>query len=214
MGPNRAAWLFVAGLAWLVLRGILAHVFGWANAGEIAQHGGLAMLLPAISLVASLTMPLFFFSFLTHHPFEDRVFLRGATVLALAASLISFLLVLVSFVAILLEPGSRGAVLAAVPSWIVTAVPLLFVFSIFLFLVAFAQTEGKDSRLRRAAVVGAVGTLIPLLIILGWIIHTRVAGALGWYPDFSQSLVAKGMGLAAAGTLLWFLETFAVSYDE
>lgn len=214
MGPNRAAWLFVAGLAWLVLRGILAHVFGWANAGEIAQHGGLAMLLPAISLVASLTMPLFFFSFLTHHPFENQAFLRGATLLALATSLFSFLLVLVSFVAILLEPGSRGAVLAAVPFRIVTAVPLLFVISIFLFLVAFARAEGKDERLRRAAVVGAVGTLIPLLIILGWIIHTSVAGSLPWYPEFSRSLIAKGMGLAAAGSLLWFLETFAVSYDR
>jgi len=214
MGPNRAAWLFVAGLAWLVLRGILAQVFEWASVGGTGQQGGLAVLLSAISLAASFTIPLFFFSFLTHHSFEHRVHLRWATLLALIGSLFSFLLVLVSFLAIMLGPESRTTVLAAVPSWATTIVPLLFVLSIFLFLAAYALRGEEDSRLRRAATIGAVGTLVPLMMMIGWIINTRVTGALPWFPDLSRSLVAQVLGLASAGSLLWFLETFAVSYER
>lgn len=214
MGPNRAAWLFVAGLSWMVLRSILAQAFGWANTGEMVEHGGWAFLLPAVSLIASFTVPLFFFAFLTHHPFGRRDLLRWATLLALAASLFSFALVLVSFVAIVLRQGAGGAALSVLPSWIMTVVPLFFVVSIFVFLLAFARDEGGDERLNRAAVVSAVGTLVPVLIIIGWIIHTQVGGALPWFPEFSRSLVAKVLGLGAAGALLWFLETFAVSYDR
>jgi len=214
MNPTRAAWFFAAGLAWLAFRSILVHALPRMQADQIAQHGGLLLMIPLISVAASLTAPLFFLSFLRRHRFADQRTMRGATILALTASLLSAVLVLLSFVVIF-----RGADATEIPivrssSWLFHAIPLIFVGSIFFFLVVFSRQSGCDTGLRRSAGVAAVGMLVPTILIALWVFHARVEGVLLWYPSFSQSLVAKVLGLAAAGTLLWFLETFALSYDD
>jgi len=214
MQPTRAAWFFAAGIAWLALRGILVHAMPSLRIDQIAQHGGLLLILPLISVVASLTAPLFFFSFLRRHRFTKRRVLQGATISAATAALLSSLLVLVSFIVI-----ARGFSTAEIPfvrssPWLFQAIPLVFVGSIFIFLVAFARQSGCDVGLRRSAGIAAIGTLVPTVMIAAWTLHSRFEGVFLWYPPFSQSLVAKILGLAAAGTLLWFLETFAVSYDD
>ncbi len=214
MNPTRAAWFFAAGLAWLTLRGILVDALPLMRADQIALHGGLLLMIPLISVAASLTVPLFFLSFLRSHRFWDQRTLRGATILALTASLFSAALVLLSFVVIF-----RGTDAAEIPmvrssSWLFQAILLIFVGSIFFFLVVFSRQSGCGARLRKSAGVAAVGTLVPTILIAVWVFQSRVEGVLLWYPSFSQSLVAKVLGLAAAGTLLWFLETFALSYDD
>ena len=214
MKPTRAAWFFAAGLAWLALRGILVHALPSLRADQIAQHGGLLLIIPLISVVASLTAPLFFFSFLLRHRFSKQRILQGATIFAASTALLSSVLVLISF--IVTASGSSTAEIPFVLSspWLFQAIPLLFVGSIFLFLTAFARQSGCDASLRRSAGVAAIGTLIPTVMIAAWTLHSRFEGVLLWYPSFSESLVAKILGLAAAGALLWFLETFAVSYDD
>ena len=214
MQPTRAAWFFAAGIAWLALRGILVHALPSLRTDQIAQHGGPLLVIPLISVVASLAAPLFFFSFLRRHRFTGQRTLQGATVLAVTASLLASLLVLISFIV-----AARGTGTAEIPfvlssPWLFQAIPLLFVGSIFLFLIAFARQSGCDAGLRRSAGVAAIGTLIPTVMIAAWTLHSRFEGVLLWYPSFSESLVAKILGLAAAGALLWFLETFAVSYAD
>jgi len=107
MQPTRAAWFFAAGIAWLALRGILVHAMPSLRIDQIAQHGGLLLILPLISVVASLTAPLFFFSFLRRHRFTKRRVLQGATISAATAALLSSLLVLVSFIAMAV-PGDSA----------------------------------------------------------------------------------------------------------
>ncbi len=214
MHPTRAAWFFAAGIAWLALRGILVQALPQLRADQIAQQGGLFLIVPFVSVVASLTAPLFFLSFLRRHRFTEQLALKGATILALTASLLSSALVLMSFVI-----AVRGAVAAETPfvlssPWLFQSIPLAFVGSLFLFLVVFTRQSGCDASLRRAAGVAAVGAVIPTIMIAAWVLHSRFEGALLWVPSFSQSLGAKVLGLAAAGSLLWFLETFAVSYDD
>ncbi len=50
MQPTRAAWFFAAGIAWLVLRGILVHALPALHTDQIAQHGGPLLLIPLISV--------------------------------------------------------------------------------------------------------------------------------------------------------------------
>ena len=214
MHPNRAAWFFAAGLAWLVLRGILAPAYPLLGPGAAVEHGGLAVLLPLVSILASLTIPLFFFSFLVHHDFGGRASLKATTILALAASLLSFVLVVASFLDAFRGSGSDGMLSGTGGSWLLVAGPLVFVASLGFYLAVFARHGGAGPQLRRAATVGAVGTVIPLAMIVLWIIHTRVPGALPWVPSFSQGIAAKALGIVAAGALLWFLESFATTYGR
>lgn len=214
MNPTRAAWFFAVGLAWLVFRGILVHALPLMQADQIAQHGGLLMMIPLISVAASLTAPLFFLSFLRRHRFAGQRTMRGATILALTASLLSAVLALLSFVVIFGSADAAEIPIVRSSSWLFQAIPLIFVGSILFFLVVFSRQSGCNARLRRSAGVAAVGTLVPTILIAVWIFQAQVEGVLLWYPAFSQSLVAKVLGLAAAGTLLWFLETFALSYDD
>lgn len=214
MHPKRAAWFFAAGIAWLALRGILVQAFPQLRADQIAQHGGLFLIVPLVSVVASLTAPVFFLSFLRGHRFTQQPVLKGVTILALTASVVSSALVLMSFVA-----AARGAVAAETPlvlssPWLFQTIPLVFVGSLLLFLVVFARQSGCNASLRRAAGVAAVGAVIPMVMIAAWVLHSRFEGAFLWVPSFSQSLGAKVLGLAAAGSLLWFLEAFAVGYDD
>ena len=213
MNPTRAAWFFVAGLAWLVLRSILVHAVPQLRADHVAEQGGLLLFIPLISVVASLAAPLFFLSFLRHHPFPRQRLLQITTVFAAIASLLSFALVLMAFVTTIGGVRITDSSSLLFVSWLLQTIPLLFVGSLFLFLVAFAQSDVGNQVLRRAAAVGAVGAMIPSMMIAAWVIHSRFPEHLTWYPAISQSLAAKVLGLAAAGTLLWFLETFATTYD-
>ena len=214
MHPTRAAWFFVAGIAWLALRGILVQGLPSLRADQIAQNGGLLLIIPLVSVVASLTAPMFFLSFLRRHRFAEQGFLKGATILAFAASLLSAVLVLVSFVVV--AGGGNAAETPFVLSspWLLQTIPLVFVGSLFLFLVGFACQSGSNAGLRGSAWIAAAGAFYPTMMILAWVLHSRFEGTLPWYPSFSHGLPAKVLGLAAAGTLLWFLETFAVSYDD
>jgi hypothetical protein len=213
MNPTRAAWFFAAGLAWLVLRGILVQAFPVLRPESVAEQGGPLLIVPFLSVVASATIPLFFVSYLSRSPFDRRPVLRIATLVAVAASVAAFLLVLVSFARVVrgLGPGQSQSI--STPSGPLTFIPLLLGASILFFLIVFARQGTRDPVLRRAAVIGAVGTAVPVVLITAWIIHGRFEGALPWYPAFSQSLAARVIGLAAAGGLLWFLETFAVRYE-
>jgi len=213
MKPTRAAWMFAAGMAWLVLQAILAHAMPILRYDHVARHGGLSLVVPFLSLAAIATVPVFFLSFLCHHPFHKRLLLRIATVVAVVASLLSFAMVVLAFVATARGGSLAGTGLMSSAPWLSQAVPLLIVSAVVFFLVVFARESGCSRGLRRAAAIGAVGTSVSMLMILGWVIHTRVEGALPWYPGVSQSLAAGILGLAAAGALLWFLEAFAVSYE-
>lgn len=213
MKPTRAAWFFAAGLAWLALRGILVQSFPSLSAGRIAQEGGFWLTIPALSFVASLAAPVFFIAFLRHHPFAGDKGLRYVTIFAVVASVLSCLLVLVSLLTVsgAIDVGFEW--LGAMNGWLPALIPLMFVVSIFLFLSVFARTSDVDQEIRSAAAVGAIGTLIPFLLILAWIANS-VFGLLAWYPAFSQSLVAKILGLAAAAALFRFLESFATRYGS
>jgi hypothetical protein len=213
MRPTRAAWFFAAGLAWLVLRGIVGRAVPWLDADFISQRGGILLVVPMLSVLASFTAPLFFLSFLRHHDFAARPGLRAATALAAASSLTSFLLVLVSFVTISRGAGVSTPFVSSSP-WVVQAVPLAFVGSLLLFLAVLSRQDDIDRRLRRIAGIAAVGTAIPTAMIIAWIVSTQIEGSLDWYPEFSLGLGAKILGLVAAASLLWFLEAFAGGYDE
>lgn len=214
MKPTRAAWLFAAGLAWLVLRAVLVQAVPLLRTDQLTERGGLLLVVPLISVAASLTIPLFFGSFLLHHDFSHRPLFRTVAIAAALSSLGSFGLVVVSFVANVLggSPTESGIIFAA--PWLYQLIPLFFVGSLVPFLAVFAKQSEFGAGLRRAATAGAVGSLVSTVMIVAWVIHSRVEGALTWYPAVSQGWVAKILGLAAAGTLLWFLETFAVSYDS
>jgi len=213
MKPTRAAWLFAAGLAWLVLRGILVNAFPALRAERIAQDGGIWLLIPLLSFVASLAAPVFFISFLRHHSFAGRPVLRSLTLFAVVASVLSCGLVMVSLGAtagvIDLGSGRTGVM----DRWLPAVIPFLFVVSIFLFLFALARSSDLDPGLRSAARVGAISTSIPILMILAWI-GSSLFGVPAWYPAFSQGLVAKLLSLSAAAALFWFLESFARRYDR
>jgi hypothetical protein len=208
MRPTRAAWLFAAGLSWLVLRGILARALPALDPEMTAEWGGWPLIVQLLTLVASFTVPLFFCSFLIAEPFEDRRALGAATVLVAAASVASFVLVVLGFVTGL--SGSSAGSGAMLPR-VAMAAPLLLVLSILTFLIVFWRQGGDDPRLRRAAGVAAVGALFPAAMMLVWALRTSFDSAFAWYPAFSRSPVAMLLGLAAAASLLWFLETFAVS---
>lgn len=211
MNPSRAAWFFAAGLAWLVLRGILVHAIPAFGAAEIAKKGGLWLVVPLLSFAASLTVPVFFAAFLRHHRFKLGGVLRPATILALTASLLSCALVGLALIATV-RPSDLGAGwMAVVPLWMTTLIPLVFVVSIFLFLVAFSRAGEFARELRFAARVGAVGTSVPIVLITAWMANSTI-GIPSWYPAFSQGLAARVLGLAAAATLFWFLESFATRY--
>lgn len=214
MKPTRAAWLFAAGLAWLVLRAILVQSVPALRTEQMAQDGGFRLIFPLLSVAASATAPLFFFSFLCQHSFLNRRLFRAVTVVTATASLLSFALASLALVA-----AVRGGILAESPiissaPWLYHAIPLFFVGSVVVFLVFFVRQSGCRGGLRRAAAAGAIGTTVSLMMIAGWVIFSRLEGALPWLPSASQSLFAKILGLAAAASLLWFLETFAVSYDD
>lgn len=213
MKPTRAAWMFAAGMAWLVLQAIVVHALPMLRNDYVAQHGGYLLLVPLTSVVAIATVPLFFLSFLFHHSFSRGRLLRAATVVAVIAALLSFAMVVLAFVATA-GGGSLAEtkVISSAP-WLTQAIPLLVASSVVLFLAVFARQSGCGRSLQRAAAVGAVGTLVSVAMVVAWVIHSRVEGALPWYPGVSQSPAAKILGLAAAGALLWFLEVFAVSYD-
>ena len=213
MKPTRAAWLFAAGLAWLVLRGILVNAIPALRADRIAQEGGSWLLVPLLSFVASLAAPVFFISFLRHHSFLGRPALRSATIFAVVASVLSCGLVMISLVATagVFNLGSGGT--GVMDRWLPAVIPLLFVVSIFLFLFALARSTDLNPGLRSAARVGAISTSIPILMILAWI-GNSLFGIPAWYPAFSQGLVAKLLGLSAAAALFWFLESFARRYGR
>jgi hypothetical protein len=213
MNPSRAAWCFAAGLAWLVLRGILVHAIPAFGAAEIAQKGGLWLGVPLLSFAASLTAPIFFGAFLRHHPFASRGTLRLTTIFALTASVLSCVLVGLALVATVRGSDLGAGRMAGVPSWFSTLIPLAFVVSIFLFLVAFSRADGVTPKLRSAARVAAVGTSVPIVLIAAWIANSAF-GVPAWYPAFSRGLAARVLGLAAAATLLWFLESFATRYGR
>lgn len=212
MRPTRAAWFFAAGFVWLVLRGILVYAIPQLGTEYVAQHGGLLLVVPFASVIATLTVPLFFFSFFRYHPFDGRPFLRFATGFALAASLISFAVVLMSFVSAVRGQDNVATFLGRAVPWLSPSIPLVFVASLFLFLAVFASQGDSGTGLRRASVVAAVGTVIPLVLMTLWVLRSFSEDLFSWYPDVSQSLAVRILGLAAAGTLFWFLETFATSY--
>ena len=212
MNPSRAAWFFAAGLAWLVLRGILVRAIPAFGVAEIAQKGGLWLAVPVVSFAASLTVPVFFASFLRHHRFVRKGALRPATILALTASLLSCALVGLALIATVRLSDIGEGLMAGVPSWIPTLIPVVFVVSIFLFLVAFSRAEEFARELRLAARIAAVGTSVPIVLITAWMANSTL-GVPSWYPAFSQGLAARVLGLAAAATLFWFLESFATRYS-
>ena len=167
-----------------------------------------------ISVVANLAMPLFFLSFLRHHRFIRQRLLRFATVVALVASLASFTLAVASLVA-----AVRGI---RAPDWpfvlssprLLQANLLFLVGSLLLFLVAFARSDVGNARLRKAAAVGAIGAAVSTIMVVIWVFYLRFPDLLDWYPAISRGLASRLTGLAAAGALIWFLETFATTYDD
>ncbi len=213
MKPNRAAWLFAAGLAWLVLRGVLVQAFPALGTEHATREGGMFLIMPLISVAAGLAVPLFFFAFLRHHRFDRQLGLRAATMVALAMSLLSSVVMVHSLTEAVRGVGPADGIIATTAPWLMQAVPAGFILSVFLFLVAFAVQCPSEQSLRRTAVIAAVGSLVPILLMTGWLIHANVDGALPWFPALSQSIAVKVLGLAAAGALLLFLESFARGYD-
>ncbi|MCU0304783.1 MAG: hypothetical protein MUC56_12070 [Thermoanaerobaculales bacterium] len=211
MRPTRAAWLFAAGLSWMVLRGILARALPALDPATSAGRGGWLLLVQLITVAASFTAPVFFYSFLRAEPFGSRRALRGATVLAAAASVASFALVAVAFVTTV--SGSSSGLSLLHPR-VAMAAPLLLVLAILVFLVVFWRQGSEDRSLRRAAGVAAVGALFPSAMMVAWAIHASSGQTSPWYPAFSLSPVAMVLGLASAASLVWFLETFAVTYSS
>lgn len=214
MQPTRAAWFFAAGLVWLVLRGILLQSMPQIRTDYVAEHGGLLLLVPLASAVASLTMPLFFLSFHRHHQFTEQRVLKIATVVAAIASLTSFLLALVSLVSAVMGIRPPDWPLLLSSQRLFQANLFLLVGSLVVFLLAFARSEAINERLRKAAKLGAVGAMVSTIMVAVWVLYLGFPDFLAWYPAVSGSLVSKLTGLAAAGTLVWFLETFATTYDK
>lgn len=212
MKPTRAAWFMVVGLAWLVLRGILGRTVPIFDPQHVAQQGGVLLLIPMMSVIASFTLPLFFFSFRRFHLFEGQRTLRVATSLAVAASVASFALVVFSFVGLV---GSRNPSAGWRDSigWASNVVPLFLITAIFFFLVVFARQYRGDAELRRAAAAAAVGAVYPALLMTASLLYLRLPELMNWFPGFSRSVAARILGLVAAAALLWFLETFARAYD-
>jgi hypothetical protein len=207
--------LFVAGLAWLVLRGIVGASVPAMNAASVAREGGLLLVIPLCSILASMTIPLFFGSFLRYHAFDDgQRLLRAATIIAFIAATLSLGLVVVSFVALLRGANLVPQSTTAWVGWSIGSVPLFFVVSVLLFLVAFARQCPCTRPLRRASRLAAAGALVPVSMMVAAIAYSQFPEAMAWFPDLGGSLVAKGVGLAAAATLLWFAETFAVHYED
>jgi hypothetical protein len=212
MQPTRAAWLFAAGLVWLVLRGLLLPVFPFLGTENAARAGGWMLAIPTLSVAASLAVPLFFFSFLRHHRFEAQPVLRAATVAVLITSVLSCAVVALSWIDAVRGAAPQHGIIAGFAPWLIVVVPAAFIVSIFVFLVAFALQCPCPPGLRRSAAVAAVGTLVPIFLVAGWVLHSHGGGWLPWFPAFSRSIPVRVIGLAAAGTLLLFLESFAVGY--
>ena len=124
MKPTRAAWFFAAGLVWLVLRGILVHAVPLLRTENVAQQGGILLLIPLVSVIASLMVPFFFLSFLRHHRFDGQRALWAATGFASVASLLSFALVLISFVAAARGMSHLEKPTGLVLRWLVPAIPM------------------------------------------------------------------------------------------
>ncbi len=213
MQPTRAAWLFAAGLVWLVLRGLLLPVLPFLGTEHAVRQGGWLLVIPTLSTVASLAVPLFFSSFLRHHRFDGQRLLRTMTVLALVVSLVSFGVVALSWIDTVRGVEPLDGIIASTAPWLIVVVPAAFIVSIFGFLVAFAAQCRCAPSLRKSAAVAAIGTVVPIVLIAGWALHSSGSGWLPWFPAFSRSLPVRVIGLAAAGTLLLFLESFAVGYQ-
>ncbi len=214
MQPTRAAWFFVAGLFWLVLRGILLQFMPQIQTGYVAEHGGFLLVIPLVSVAASLTMPLFFLSFFRYHQFTAQRVLKVATIVAATVSLMSFLLALTSFVAALrgIHPADWPVLLSSQRLFQTNL--LLLVGSLSVFLLAFARSEVINERLRKASKLGAAGALVSTIMVAVWVLYLEFPDLLAWYPALSGGMLSKLTGLAAAGTLVWFLETFATTYDR
>jgi hypothetical protein len=212
MQPTRAAWLFAAGLVWLVFRGLLLPVFPFLGTEHAVRQGGWLLVIPTLSAVASFAVPLFFYAFLHHHRFDGQRALRAATLTALVVSLISFAVVALSWFDAVRAAAPRHGIIASSAPWAIVVVPAVFIIGIFGFLVAFAVQCRCAPELRRSAAIAAVGALVPILLIAGWALHSSGDGWLPWFPSVSRSIPVRVIGLAAAGTLLLFLENFAVSY--
>ena len=214
MRPTRAAWLLVAGIAWLVLRGILARSIPALQPERVAESGGLWLLVPLLSVVASLTIPLFFVSFLRRHDFDGQPWLLAATRFAVAAATASFLLVTVSYVGQMGGAGSAAAGWADAAPWLIQVVPMALVLSLIAFLLAFACQSAFPPGLRRAATVAAAGAVVPALLMAVWMVHARAPESVSWWPGIASSFGARLVGLAGAAALVWFLESFATGYQD
>lgn len=214
MKPTRAAWFFAAGLVWLVLRGILVQSVPQIRTDYLAEHGGVLLLIPLISVVAGMAVPVFFLTFLHHHRFEGQRMLQIATGVAAIASVGAFILAVAALVAAVkgVQPADWPWLVSS-PGLLQTTL-LLLVGSLSLFLLAFAGSGAFGARLRKSAAVGAVGAMVSMIMVVVWVLYARFPDLLAWYPTISGSLLSKLTGLAAAGTLLWFLETFATTYEE
>lgn len=214
MKPTRAAWFFVAGLVWLVLRGILVQSVPQIRTDYLAEHGGILLLIPLISVVAGMAVPVFFLTFFRHHRFEGQRMLQIATGFAASASVVAFMLAVAALVAAVkgVRPPNWPWLVSS-PGLLQTTL-LLLVGSLFLFLLTFAGSGAFGPRLRKSAAVGAVGAMVSMIMVVVWVLYSRFPDLLAWYPAISGSLLSKFTGLAAAGTLLWFLETFATTYEE
>lgn len=214
MRPTRAAWLFVAGIAWLVLRGILARSIPALQPERVAESGGLWLLVPLLSVVASLTIPLFFISFLRRHDFAGQPWLLAATRFAVAAATASFLLVTFSYVGLMRGTGSAVVGRADAAPWLIQVVPMALVLSLIAFLLTFARQSPSPPALRRAAMVAAAGAVVPALLMAAWMVYARAPESVSWWPEVASSLPARLVGLAGAAALVWFLESFATSYPD
>ena len=212
MQPTRAAWFFVAGLAWLVLRGIVGASVPGLSSADVVRVGGVLLVIPVCSVLASATIPLFFWSFLRHHSFAGQRGLKVATVVALVASVASLVLVVVSLFSLSSGTGVVPPLMNGPLGWTVDLIPAIFVGALLVFLVAFARQCPCDPALRSAAWVAAIGALVPVVMMVAAGVYSRFPDAMPWLPDVGSSLISKGLGLAAAAALLWFAETFAVRY--
>jgi hypothetical protein len=214
MKPTRAAWFFAVGIAWLVLRGIVGASIPALNPAAVARDGGWLLVIPLVSVLASVTIPVFFISFLRNHRFDNQRWLLTATVLGASASMLSLALVVVSFSAMVRRADPIFPSPEHAGFWLREAIPLLLVVAVLLFLVAFARQSRCPVGLRKAATVAAVGAVVPTAMMVLAMVHVSAPAAVPWFPGFGESPVPRILGLAAAAALVWFLETFAVSYGR